>query len=685
MKISYNWLKENLKTKKNPKELAELLTMHSFEVEGVQKESQDYILDIDVLPNRASDCLSFVGIAKEIAAIENRKFDFKFKKPKEDKNEKIHKFISVSVKDKNACPRYISKVILDVKVKESPLWLKKRLEALGQKPINNVVDAINYAMFVLGQPMHAFDLDKINGKKLEVGFAKNGQKITTLDGDQVSLSDDILVIKDASRCLAIAGIKGGKEAEVSKSTKNIVLESASFDPVLVRKTSKKINIRTESSLRFENGLHPDIAKRAIDYVCSLILELAGGKLVSGEIDIKNQKEYKNTNIVFCAENIRKKTGIQAKDSQIVSILKRLDIKTRPAKKKGYFIASVPLERIDLSSEEDLAEEFARIYGYENIKSCPLAFELVLPKRNDHYFYSQKAKSVLSYLGLFSVYNYSFVGEKDKEIFGIDYELAGILHPLSEDKKYLRPNLLFGLLKNVKDNLRFQKEVKIFETGKVFLKEGKNKIKELSKVAGAISYKKNQNELFFEIKGIVEEFLFSLGISDVWFDDAEVEFSEEKREFWHSFRVAQVMSGDEKIGILGEVSSLLLEKIDISSKVACFELDFEKIVNMAEEEFEYKPTSKFPAVVRDISLLVKKETKVAQVQSVIENAGGEDLVDVDIFDIYENENSQDELSKSFAFHLVFQSNFKTLSDEEVNKKVQNIINALSEKGWEPKGE
>ncbi len=679
MKISYNCLKEYIDLKEKPQKIADILTMHSYEVESVEKIGKDYILDIDILPNRSSDSLSHIGVARELASLLNKKIKFKYPKIKEDKKTDIKDYLSVDIKEKSICKRYTARVILDVRVKDSPRWLKERLEALGQNTINNIVDATNYAMFLLGQPIHAFDLDKIKNGKIIIKKAKDGESIETLGGDKYSLDSSVLTINSKEAILAIAGIKGGVKAELDKNTKNIILESAYFDPVQIRKASKKINLRTESSLRFENEISPFLCKNALDFVSDLILKLASGKVVCGVIDSLNLK-YRPIKIPFKISELKSILGVDIKDKEVLSLLKKLNFTLKKAKKQGVFIAEVPSERLDIKIKEDLAEELARIYGYENIKSKPITDKLWPAKRNDDYFYSEKARDLLLGLGLSDAYNYSFVGKKELNLWDENYVAIKLLNPLSEDKKYLRPSLLLHLLNNVFENLKYQKSIRLFELGKVFNFTEKSEPGESKKLAGIISCKKQDNGIkeFYELKGILESFLLSFGFDDFSFLDIK---DKKRAKFWHKGRSAEVFLDGKKIGLIGEISHFILEKVNIKSRVAAFELDFDFIVAHADEDLRYKAISKFPSSSRDLAVLVDIDTRVDEVQAIIENSAGPLLVDVDLFDIYEGEDFEEGLKKSFAFHLIFQSNNKTLSDEELDEKIKKILLAIAKNGWE----
>ncbi|HUT96270.1 MAG TPA: phenylalanine--tRNA ligase subunit beta, partial [Candidatus Paceibacterota bacterium] len=395
MKISYNWLREYLPKLPKPEKLANLLIVHSLEVKAIEKLARDYILDIDVLPNRGHDCLSYIGIAKECAAllglkitqpclpVGRRKY-----KLEEDKKLKTSDFIKIEVQDREACPRYTARVIDNIKIGPSPKWLKEKLESIGQKSINNIVDATNYIMFETGQPLHAFDYEKISGRKIIVRQAKKGEKIATLDNELIDLDDDFLVIADTKNPLALAGIKGGKRAEISKNTKTIVLESANFNLGTVRTASRKINLRTEASIRFEYGLDANLTGEAIDKVAVLIKEVAEGKIARGIIDVYAKKVYpiKINLDIKKVENILGKT---ISKTEITRILKLLGFDVDANLK-----VVIPTIRQDVKIQEDLIEEIARIIGYDNIEAkAPLGL-LGIVKLDDVLTITNKTKTIL---------------------------------------------------------------------------------------------------------------------------------------------------------------------------------------------------------------------------------------------------------------------------------------------------
>lgn len=663
--------------------------MKSFETIAA-KNGADWILEADILPNRAHDCLCYLGMAREISALTGTKLKVPKFSVKEDKKIKIGDFVSAKVGDSFFCPRYTARVVSGAEVGHSPEWLKDALAMMGQKPINNIVDAANYAMFVFGQPLHAFDYDKISGavggkkKEIIVRRAKAGEAIVTLDERGFLLDEDVLVIADAKEPLAIAGIKGGKKAEINEKTKTIILESANFDGSRVRKASAKIGLKTDSSLRFAAGLDPYSASEAIDYLAFLIQEIGGGKIAKGKIDIFPRKPA-ISKIPLSAENVSSVLGAGLKENEIIRILKSIGCSAARLNKKtpGTILVSVPAWRLDLALKEDLIEEVGRIYGYGKIAAKPILGELVLPKENENLRWENFVKDALIAAGFSEVLNYSFVGADLLKKFNLNEKnCAALKNPISSDKNFLTPSLVLNITKNAADNFRFFGEVKIFEINKIFAWLQGGGISEKKSLAAVRAKKeeKYEAEAFYHLKGTVDLLFAKLGIGGLWYDTAPESL---KNSFWRPEHSAEIKVGDEKFGFIGEINAAVLKKIDIKTRVAVCEIDLEKLSAFASEEREYAPPPKFPAVVRDIAILVPKWTPIDEVQSEIEAAGGKMIVDSDLFDIYEGTGLPAE-KISLAFSIVFQSAEKTLTDEEVDKIYGKITAAIKERGWEIRG-
>lgn len=458
MKISYNWLQKYFKEKlPSPEDVASGIIFHSFEVEEVEKVGDDTVFEIKILPDRAHDCLSHWGIAKEISAIFNIPIMDTTGSPVENKS---NSDLVIDVKDSN-CRRYMGRVVKDVKVGPSPEWLSNALSSIGQKSINNIVDATNYVMFDLGNPIHAFDLDKLASHKIIIDKASNGEKLTLLDGREVTLDESMLTIRDEKDALVVAGVKGGKKAEVDSSTKNIMIEVANFEPVSTRKTARKLAIFTDSAKRFENEIHPVLAEIAINKISNLIIEIAGGEACE-IVDVYNDKKDEIKTISFNESYIERMLGVKISANEIDEILNKFNYEYK--KENGNYTLTIPTLRLDISGPHDIVEEVGRIYGYEKVVPV-LPHENFEIKEDETWYKINLAKSYLISLGYKEVMTYAFVDKGEVEV------MASAMN-----KNFLRTNLLEGVKKSFEMNkinasLLDLSEIKIFEIGSVFFHDG----------------------------------------------------------------------------------------------------------------------------------------------------------------------------------------------------------------------
>jgi len=411
MLFSYNWLQSFFQDKlPAPKKLAEILTLHSFEVEEIKKNKNDSVFDLDITANRAADCFSHLGIARECSTFLNLKLQMPNLKITENKD-KIDDFIKVSIKNKNDCLRYTGRVIRGIKVKESPKYIQNRLISCGLEPINNIVDAANYVMLELGQPLHAFDLDKINGSRIIVRKAKNNEKIEALDGKTYKLDENVLVIADSKKSLAIAGIKGGKSSAIDNQTKNIFIESANFNRLSIRKTSRKLRIKTDASFRFEHGMDSNMTEMAVDRLAKLITEIAGGKIAKNRVDVFSKKVI-SRKIKLDLTQVEKLLGIKISKKDIFKILKSLGLEI-----DNNLKVKIPSIRPDIIESNDLIEEIGRIYGYEKIVPVFPKLALMPAQRNQKIVWQERVKNILKASGFFETYNYSFISKKIGDYLG----------------------------------------------------------------------------------------------------------------------------------------------------------------------------------------------------------------------------------------------------------------------------
>ncbi len=690
MKVSYQWLQSLFDSSKSrrmpqPEKLADLLTMRAFETEVIQRQGAEAVLDIDVTPNRAHDCLSYWGIAREIGAILKIPFNEPnySQKIKQVSNQFASQLVEIEVKDKNLCSRYTARIVGGVKVGSSPDWMQKRLRANGLRPINNVVDIANYVMLETGQPLHAFDYDKLKTnssgqakKKIIVRQAQAKERINTLDGGEYSLDNDMLVIADEKDPVCIAGIKGGSGPGIDNNTQTIILEAANFDAQSIRQTSRKLGLATDASWRFEHELDLNLTVPAVDMAVYLIQDLAQGKALKGYLDFYPHKA-RPKQLSLDTEYLKSLLGISITEQEIKAILKRLGL---DAVKKGKILRlTIPTRRLDILSQEDLIEEVGRIYGFEKIPSqLPLA-SLVPPEPDLQLVYQNKVKDYLSGYGYSEVYNYSFVSEEDLLANGFKKDKAVELdNPMSQEQQYLRPSLVSNLLKNIKQNQKHFQQLHLFEFGKVFYQD--KEIKHLSAVL-CLGDKSEQANEFYLLKGVLDVMLEQLGITDIWYDDYQPDRPGFAKKIYHQNRWAQVKTGDLLLGWIGQLNPALLNKYGVESKVVAFELNFAELAKIATEQKEYLPPSKYPAVMRDLALIVDLNTKVIQVMNAINAVAGGLIRDIDLFDVYQGDNLP-QGKKSLAFRLIYQSEDRTLTDQEVNQLHQKVIQSLEkESGWE----
>jgi phenylalanyl-tRNA synthetase beta subunit (EC 6.1.1.20) len=628
------------------------------------------VVEFEITPNRP-DCLSMVGMAREIAA----SFDLKAELPKvyvENNASVIDQYASVEIKDSDLCSRYVAKVVTDIKVEPSPMWLQLRLMQAGMRPINNIVDITNYVMLEYGQPIHAFDLDSLSNGIVIVKRAGEGELFETLDGKERILTSEMLVIADEKKTIGIAGVMGGANTEIKETTKKVLIEVASFDKSSIRKTSKELGLRTEASSRFEKGVSNVLPMEVVNRVCYLIEQLKAGMILPGTIDVYPNGE-KQVKIPYTVEGINRVIGSELVESQVIEILAKLDIKTE---KEEGLTAVVPHYRLDLSKEIDLVEEVARIYGYDKIK-------MTLPKLNvwgaktNAQLIKDRVKFELLANGVDEILSYSFVSKKDLDKINVSEtsmlrQQVELINPLGEEFSVMRstmvPNVLEVLARN---NNRKNKNVKIFEIGSIFVPKETPvvslPIEKEAMVVGMIG----EHEDFFTLKGIVESVLKGLGITDYYFE------KETNHPTYHKGRCANIIWNGHVLGIMGEIHPHVLENYDLSERAYVADLDYNILLQLAREDKKYKAIPKYPAVERDIAVLVSDEITSMQIENIVKETAGHLLESVKMFDMYKGKQIT-EGYKSVAYELIFRAEDRTLIDEEVNKIFNKVLKALEEK-------
>ncbi len=640
-------------------------------------ELDDVIFEIGITPNRP-DCLSLTGVAREVAALSETTVKYPDLSVQESGDE-ITGLANVELLDSEKCPRYSCRVIKGVTIAPSPQWLKTRLESSDIRSINNVVDVTNYLLLELGQPLHAFDYNLLSDHKIIVRAAKQNETIETLDGVERKLTEDDLLICDAEKPVALAGVMGGATTEVSDSTTDILLESAYFDPVTVRKTSKSTGLRSESSYRFERGVDPNGIVNALDRASELIRELAGGEVAKGSID-----EYPSViepgQARLSLERCNKMLGTDLDEKDITRLLKALGIEHIETK-AGEMLFQVPTYRVDITREIDLIEEIGRLHGYNNIPTTlpSVTMKTEIKPVNDRI--KQRFKSILVSRGYYEVINYSF---DDPQVLSL-FEKSGtlnILNPLTTESSAMRTSLLPGLIRNAVLNLNHQaQDIKLFEIGKSYYPQDENSLpKEINKIAGAAAGRRSteyweKDEVdFFDLKSVLESTFESLSIQKATkFENGH------NYGFLHPGISAGIAVDGKDAGYIGEIHPDLRDKLDIPKRLYVFEIDIDIISSSCEA---HKPgftlLPKFPSVRRDLALIVDAQTPVSGILEEIEKTGSNLIEDAQVFDVFTG-SPVEEGKKSVAVSLQMRAADKTLTEEEINmaqeKTVRNLESAL----------
>lgn len=634
----------------------------------------DTVLEFDLTPNR-SDALSMLGVAYEVAAILSQEV----KLPKatyETAREKASDYLKLSIEAKKENPMYSAKVIKNVKVEASPLWLQNRLMASGIRPHNNVVDVTNYILLEYGQPLHAFDYDRLKTGEILVRLANEGEKITTLDEAERTLKADQLVITNGEEPVALAGVMGGANSEVHDGTTTIVLESAYFDSATVRSTSKAHGLHSDASTRFEKGVDPNRVKAAGERAAALIAELAGGQVLEGTVEI-DELDKTPVRITISPDYINSRLGMKISLEEMLSILNRLKFDVEAV--NGQLVIDAPTRRQDIRIKEDVIEEIARMYGYDHI---PMTLPVTESVPGGLTPYQQQRRTVKAFLegaGLYETLTYSLTSEKSAHKYALDTApVTKLLMPISEERSVLRQSIIPHLLEATTYNVaRRNDSVALYEISSVFLDEESDGLpKEVAHVAAVITGKwvdhawqaETKNVDFFVLKGIVEGMIDKLGLS------AGLTFEKALLEGMHPGRTANIYYNDLRIGFVGQLHPTVQNERDLKDTYV-FEINLDQLLAKPLQKLVYTPVSRFPAMSRDIALVVSSETTAHTLEKVIQRAGGKLLTDVKLFDLYEGDNVEAG-KKSLAFSLTYQNPERTLTDEEVVKAHEKVLAALT---------
>ena len=633
----------------------------------------DVVFEYEVTSNRV-DCFSVIGIAREAAAT----FRKSFVPPvvtETGNSEDVNDYIKVSVKDAELCPRYCARVVKNIKIGPSPKWMQRRLASVGIRPINNLVDITNYVMEEYGQPMHAYDLDTIAGREIIVRRAAKDEKFVTLDGQERQMDDSVLMICDGEKSVGIAGIMGGENSMITDDVHTMLFEAACFDGTNIRKSSKKVGLRTDASGKFEKGLDPNNAEAAINRACQLVEELGAGEVVGGIVDVYGKKK-EPVRVPFDAEKINAILGTDISREEMLSYFKMLDLEYDA--ETNEVIA--PTFRHDLFRLADLAEEVARFYGYDNIPTTLPAGEATAGKLSFKLRIEEIARDIAEFCGFSQGMSYSFESPKvfDKLLIPADSPLrntVGIMNPLGEDYSIMRTTSLNWMLTSLATNYnRRNKNVRLYELGNIYLPKTLP-LSELPEERMQFTLGMYGEGDFFSMKGVVEEFFDKVGLRGKESYDPNA-----GKPYLHPGRQANIIYNGETVGYLGEVHPEVADSYGIGTRAYVAVIDMPYIVKMATFDRKYAGIARFPAVNRDISMVVPKHILAGQIEEVIEKKGGAYLESYGLFDLYEGSQIKEGF-KSIAYSIVFRAKDKTLSDAEVTEAMDRILKALDGMGIE----
>lgn len=656
--ISHSWLKEFVKTDAGPKEIADLLSLHSASVESVKKQGNDYIYDIEVTTNRV-DMMSVAGIAREIVSVlkTNRKKGELIKKLDSRIPQnwlKKNDYLDVKI-DKTVCSRF-SMLLFEIEIKPSPDWLRDRLDKSGIRSINNIVDITNYVMMETGQPMHAFDYEKIAGAQMNLRQSKKGESLTTLDGIKRNLAGGDIVIDDNEKLIDLCGIMGGENSAINGETKKVLIFAQTYDPIRIRKTTQTTGLRSEASTRFEKGLDSELVIPALKLSEKLLHETAGAKLLGGLIDIY-ENPYKPKRVSVDVSMVNTYLGIKLAVSEMEKILNSLGFSCFSDKNK--ITVQVPSWRgNDVNIPQDLIEEIARIYGYHNLPSRVRIGEPIQAGGDPNLPWIEKAKDVLKYWGFNEVYTSSLTAKEDLEKHGFNpQKTIKLKNPLTTEGEYLRPSIIPGVLKAVSENKpRSEEVVKIFELSKIYLPKKRQinqPVDEVLTLTGAVSDKSDKT--FLQVKGIVEELFRELGI-DTFSFSAKVDESCPVAKLLHPVKRLEMRVNDKACGVMGQINDVII-----------FDIDFDEVLKHANNNKSFQPISQYPPIIEDITFTLPEKTYVGDVMETIRKSSSL-IVNLELITSYKNTRT---------FHIYFQHKNKNLTEKEVVEVKKKLTGEVRE--------
>ena len=633
----------------------------------------DVVFEYEITSNRV-DCYSVVGIAREAAATFNKEF----KPPvvtETGNNEDVNDYVKVSVENTNLCSRYCARVVKNIKIGPSPEWMQRRLASVGIRPINNLVDITNYVMEEYGQPMHAYDLDTLAGHQIVVKNAAEGEKFTTLDGQERTMDQDVLMICDGEKAVGIAGIMGGENSMITDDVTTMLFEAACFDGVNIRKSSKRVGLRTDASGKFEKGLDPNNAMDALNRACQLVEEMGAGEVVGGAVDVYSKKK-EPVRVPFDAAKINRMLGTGISEEEMIGYFKKIDLGYDAETKEVI----APTFRHDLFRIADLAEEVARFYGYDNIPTTLPDGEATTGKLTFKLRIEQVARDIAEFCGFSQGMSYSFESPKvfDKLRLPEDSQLrktVDIMNPLGEDYSVMRTTSLNGMLTSLATNYnRRNKNVRLYELGNVYLPKSLP-LTELPEERMQFTLGMYGDGDFFTMKGVVEEFFEKIGMHEKEKYDPDA-----GKTYLHPGRQANIIYDGKVVGYLGEIHPEVADAYGIGERAYVAVIDMPEILPYATFDRKYTGIAKYPAVTRDISMVVPKKILVGQIEEVIEKNGGAHLESYKLFDLYEGAQIKAGF-KSVAYSIVFRAKDKTLEEAEITAAMNKILKGLEDLGIE----
>ncbi|MBW2598631.1 MAG: phenylalanine--tRNA ligase subunit beta [Deltaproteobacteria bacterium] len=647
---------------------------------AVAFDLEDVALEISITPNR-SDCLSMIGIAREIAAMTGGKVrypDIEF----EEKGKLTDALTSVKILDSNLCPRYTARLIKNIEIRPSPAWMRMRLEAVGLRAINNVVDVTNFVMMECGQPLHAFDFRFLEEERIVVRGATEGEEFVSLDEKTRKLSADTLMICDGVKPVAVAGIMGGLNSEVEGDTEDVLLESAYFNPSSIRKSARSMGMSTDAAFRFERGIDPEGVINALNRAAQLIADLSGGYICKGYIDEYPREIETVRDIPLRPERVNGILGTQISAGEMQDILEGLEMTVKDNGEMGYLVTP-PTFRVDISREVDLTEEIARIHGYEGISTTLPDLSPEAVTTSDKRTLQGRIRTILNGSGYSEVINYSFTTPASVDILGLSRDDAGrrlikLEDPLGEEMSVMRTGLVYGLLETMKKNISAgNHDLRIFEIGKVFTDIDEELPVENERVGGLVTgsrydrswhFDDGLHSDFYDLKGCVENLFDALKIRDIRFK------SDCDRLFLHPGRSCHVMSGGKTIGFLGDIHPDVLDKMDIKGRAMVFELDLQTIVSLPRVEMIYRNIPKFPSISRDVAFMVDRAVEGRYILDLALEKKENLLEYMGIFDVYIGKGVPDGM-KSLAVRFVYRSATRTLTDVEVSEVHDRLVERI----------